>query len=64
MRIEQVQWASAQIDILNSRLEPALDPQAEFACPLSPLYSHSARRRMERNGGVIIEMLLSMPQTS
>ena len=26
-----------------------LGPQAVFACPLNPLYSHSARRRMERN---------------
>ena len=34
-----------------------LGPQAMFACPLNPLYSHSAKRHMERNWGVIIEML-------
>ena len=28
-----------------------LGPQGEFACPLNPLYSHSAKRRMERNWG-------------
>ena len=32
--------------------DQALDPmQAVFACPLSPLYSHSVTRRMERHWG-------------
>ena len=39
------------LKILNVRLSPCRGPQAVFACPLSSLYSHSAKRRMERNWG-------------
>ena len=50
MRIERVQRASAQFENLNCRLGPCLVvPQAVFACLLSPLYSHSAKRCVERN---------------
>ena len=56
MRIELVQRASAQLfENLNGRLGLTLGPQARAqavcACSLNPLYSHSARRRMERNLG-------------
>ena len=51
MRIERVQWASAQFQNLNGRLGPAFGPQAVFAYPLNLLYSHSARRHVEMNCG-------------
>ena len=56
MWIEQVQRASAQFENLNGRLRsclgPALDPTpCSLARPTILLYSHSAKRRMERNWG-------------
>ena len=51
MWIERVQQASAQFENLNGRLGPCIGPQAVFAYPFSPLNSHSAKRRMERNWG-------------
>ena len=42
---------------------PLTMPWTVFTCLLSPLYSHSAKRRIEKIGGVIIEMLVSVPQT-
>ena len=43
--------------------QTCLGPQAVLVCPLNLLYSHSARRRMERNWGVISEMQVSVLQT-
>ena len=61
MQIERVQQASVQFEHLNGRT--CLEPQAVFAYLLNPLYLLSARRRMERNWGVITEILVSVPQT-
>ena len=48
--IEQVQRAST-IWKFERSLRTCLGPQAVFACPLNPLFSHSAREGMERNWG-------------
>ena len=48
MQIEQEEWASAQFENVNFRLEPAFDPK-----PCSLVFpnalSYSAKWRMERN---------------
>ena len=63
MWIKRVQWASAQFEILNGRLGPALDPKP---CALAR-WTCSIRNQLNDAwkwiGGVINEMLVSMPQT-
>ena len=63
MRIERVQWASAQFENLNGRLRPALDLKlCSLAC-----WTLSIRIQQDRAwkgiGGPIIEMLVSVLQT-
>ena len=65
MRIELVQWASAQFDILNGRLGPCLvDPKpcsiASWACSIR-IQQNGAWKEI---GGVIIEMIVSVPADS
>ena len=61
MRIERVQRASAQFENLNGPLGPALDLQAVLA------WTRSIRIQQDGAwkgiGGVIIGMLVSVPQT-
>ena len=63
MQIERVQWPSAQFENLNGHLGRALDPKA---CSLTR-WTRSIRIQQDGAwkgiGGVIIEMLVSMPQT-
>ena len=63
MRIERDQWASVQFETLNGGLGPALVP---MLCSLAR-WTRSIRIRQNGAwkgiGGVIIEMLVSVPQT-
>ena len=63
MRIERVQRAGVQFENLNGRLGPALDPKP---CSLAR-WTHSIRSQQDGAwkgiGGVISEMLVSVPQT-
>ena len=61
MQIERLQRASAQFDNLNGHLGPALDPK-----PFS--LAHCSIRIQQDGawkgtGGVIIDMLVSVPET-
>ena len=63
MRFEPFQQASAQFEHLNGPFGPALDPKVcELAC-----WTHSIHIQQDGPwkgiGGVIIEMLVSVPQT-
>ena len=63
MRLERVQRAGAQFENLNGRLGPALDVKP---CMLAR-WTRSIRIQQDGEwkgiGGVIIEMLVSVPQT-
>ena len=63
MWIERVRRTSTQLDNLNGRLGPALEPKP---CSLAR-WNRSIRNQQDRAwkeiGGIMIEMIVSVPQT-